>query len=148
MQISFLELLSSLVLFCDALEDDVGSLRFIEGDHLDSCSILQFDQFGEEGLADLAFELAEVVGDCNAVQLSFYFAIYPIFEAAGMDQLTGSLAIARTYQWVTLCRLITETDLAGACQSLCSYFMDIFIQFQMRGLFECGCSFAISNLDD
>lgn len=100
--------------FSDALEDHVRSLWFIEGDHLDSCSILQLYQFGKEGLADLALELAEVVGDCDAVQLSFYFTIYPIFETSSMDQLTGTLAIAGTDQWVTFHRLITETDLAGA----------------------------------
>ena len=85
MKVAFFELLSPFVLFSHALEHDIGSLRFIEGDHLHCCPIFQLDQFGKEGLADLAFELAEIVGDGDAVELTFHLAVDPVLEAARVD---------------------------------------------------------------
>ena len=42
-QVPFFEFFSSFVFFGDALEHDIGSLRFVEGDHFDSCPVLQLD---------------------------------------------------------------------------------------------------------
>lgn len=42
-QVSFFEFFTSLVFLCDALEHDIGSLGFVEGDHFDSCAVFQLD---------------------------------------------------------------------------------------------------------
>ena len=62
----------------------------------------ELDHLGEEGLADLALEFGEVVGDCDVVELSLHFAVDPVLEAADVNQLASSLAFAGTDQRVLL----------------------------------------------
>lgn len=94
MQVSLLELLAPLVLLCNALQHHIRSLRFIESDHLNSCSVFQLDHFGEQGLADLAFELAEVVRDCDPVELALHLTIDPILQASRVHELACALTVA------------------------------------------------------
>jgi hypothetical protein len=62
MEIALLEFFPSLMLLCDAFEDDVGFLWLVEGDHVHFYPVLEGEHLGEEGLADFTLELGEVVG--------------------------------------------------------------------------------------
>jgi hypothetical protein len=84
MEIALLELFPSLVLLCDAFEDDVGLLRFVESYHVHFYPVLEGDHLREEGLADFTLEFGEVVGHCDPVQLSLHLAVYPVLQAPRM----------------------------------------------------------------
>lgn len=57
MKVSFLEFFSAFVLLGDTLKDDVRLCGLFESNHFYVFACLEFDCFGEEGLADLAFKL-------------------------------------------------------------------------------------------
>jgi hypothetical protein len=84
MQIPLLEFLPSLVLLSHTLQDHIGSLWLVEGDHLELFAGGELNHLREEGLADLALEFGEVVGDCDVVELSLHLAVYPVLEAANV----------------------------------------------------------------
>jgi hypothetical protein len=106
-------------------------LRFVEGDHLHARPVRKLHQLGQQRLADLALELAEVVGDCDSVELPLDLAVDPIFEAAGMDQLAGALAVAGADEGVALCCLVAEAELARAGEGLTAHLMHVFVELQV-----------------
>lgn len=85
-----------------ALKDHIWSLWLVEGDHLKLLTSCELNHLGEEGLADLALEFGEVIGDSNVVELSLDFAVYPVLETANMNQLASSFAFAGTDQRILL----------------------------------------------
>jgi hypothetical protein len=102
MQVALFKFLSPFVLFSDAFQDDIGPLRFIKGDHFHAGSILQLHQLWKEGLADFALKLAEVVGDCDAVEFPLHLAVDPVLEAARVHEFASALTVAGTNQRISL----------------------------------------------
>lgn len=68
------------------LHNEVGLVRLLIGQHFDILLVVQTDDVGEQGLADLAFKLGEVVGDGYVASLFLYFALYPRSEALQVHQ--------------------------------------------------------------
>lgn len=147
MQIPLLELLPSLVLLSHALQDHIGSLWLVEGDHLELLASGELDHLGEEGLADLALEFGEVVGDCDVVELSLHLAVYPVLQAADVHQLAGSLALAGTDQRVLLARLLAQADLAGPHEGLAPHLMDVLVELEVASFLQGSGALAVADLD-
>ena len=147
MQIPLLQLLPSLMLLSDAFKDHIGSARLVEGDHLKLLAGCEFDHLGEESLADLALEFGEVIGDCDVVELSLDLAVYPVLQAAHVNELAGAFAFAGTDQGVLLARLLTEADLAGPRECLSPHLMDVLIELQVACFLQGSRPFAVPDFD-
>lgn len=62
MQVSLFELFPPLVLFSDTFKDNIGFGGFLKGNHLHGFFPLQLNSLWQQGLANLALKLGEVVG--------------------------------------------------------------------------------------
>lgn len=100
------------MLLSHALQHNVRFLRLVECDHVHLHSILELDHLREEGFAYFTLKLGEVIRHCDSVELSFDLAVNPILEAARVNQFTGPLAFAWTYQRICCCSLIAKADFA------------------------------------
>ena len=104
----------SLFLFLpsQAFEDKVGRFRFGNGNHFYFFGVGECDSFGEGSFADFAFELGEVIGANNAIDLFFDLAIDPVLEALETNDLAGAPALAGIDQRVFFGSLIHQAYFA------------------------------------
>lgn len=99
------------LLIAETLKQNVGLVGLADGHHL-HVLVLKPDQLREGELADLAFELGEVVRGCDALQLLLDLAVDPGLETADVDESACSLALAGRNQRISFRFLVAQTHLA------------------------------------
>ena len=94
-----------------ALEHEVGHFRALDVDEFEFLEPVD-DSLGQRLLADLALAALPVVGDAGLERLFSNFAVDPLLQAEVVDELAGSLALARRDEEVVVLLRVSETDLA------------------------------------
>ena len=135
MQVALFELLPTLMLLSHAFNHDVRFLWLFEGDQLHLGPFF-LNGFGKQSLADLTLKFGEVVRNGDAIEIFLDFAVDPVFEAVHVHQFAAAFAGTRVDQWIGFGRLITKADLASAFKNLGCNFVDIFVELEMRSLFD------------
>lgn len=130
-----------ILLSTHTLQNYIGFVWFFNSDHVNNCLVWHSYCFGESCFADFAFKLREVVTNHNIIQLFLDLAVDPVLQAADMNELTRSFALAGVYQWVLFSALIAETDLTRSYQRLLDSMVAL-VQLKMRSLFK-GLGFVI-----
>lgn len=130
---SFLPALLALV---NALQDDVGQFRLLDGDHLHGeVALLASDHTWEGLLADLTLKLGEVVGHHHACHFLLHLAVDPHLQAQHMHTLAGTLAVARGNQKIVRSAVITKTELAVSADVLIGFVYSVELSKKELSLF-------------
>ena len=101
-----------LMLVAYALEENVRLVGLGDGHHL-HVFVLESDDLGKRGFANLTLEFGEVVALDDSFDFLLDLAIYPCFKTTNVDQPAASLAVAGRYKGVRLSLLATKTNLAA-----------------------------------